>query len=56
MKKLFAIAALTVISTATMAFFGLKPSEQKERNLYPILENNLYGYIDKTGKVIIKPQ
>lgn len=48
MKLIFRILILTLLSANT---FG-----QNTEKLYPIFEDNLYGYIDKTGKTIIKPQ
>ncbi len=34
----------------------LGPASHAQNTLYPIFEGNLWGYINKTGKVVIKPQ
>lgn len=48
MTRTFIIIILTT--------FYLKTFGQNVDRLYTIKDNNLYGYIDKTGKTIIKPQ
>lgn len=48
MKRIFLIIILTT--------FCLKTLGQSTDRLYTIKDNNLYSYIDKTGKTIIKPQ
>ncbi len=48
MKYIFTIITLTILVSES---FG-----QATDKLYPITKGNLWGYIDNTGKIIIKPQ
>ncbi len=48
MKNLFSMLMLVTL--------GLKAAGQNSDKLYLITENNLYGYIDKTGKTLIEPR
>lgn len=50
MKMKITIAAILVLG------FTLSASAQKNEGLFWIRENGKYGYIDRTGKTIIKPQ
>lgn len=50
---------LAVVILGLVLLFGCGKSEslQEERNhLFPIEKDGKYGYIDQTGKIIIKPQ
>ncbi len=51
MKKI-----LLVILLLTFTAVGFAQTKDKEMPLFWIQEDGKYGYIDKTGKVIIKPQ
>ena len=49
---------LSILLILTFNFHHLVSSEPTEisKNLYPIIENGLWGYIDETGNEIIHPQ
>lgn len=48
MKYIFTIITLTILVSESCG--------QATDKLYPITKGNLWGYIDNTGKIIIKPQ
>jgi hypothetical protein len=52
MKNLIAVL-LTILSFSCQS---TTPTDKKSRDLFPIIENGLWGYINKSGQVIIKPQ
>lgn len=58
MKTLMLITALgSILISAGVLILAFRPATgQKGAALFPIIENGKYGYIDRTGKVIIKPQ
>jgi len=51
MKNLLLISLLFTISSVTFA-----QTKDKAMPLFWVMENGRYGYIDKTGKVVIQPQ
>ena len=57
-KTLILIAALgSILISAVALILPFRPAtNQKGAALFPIIENGKYGYIDQTGKVVIKPQ
>jgi hypothetical protein len=55
MKKTnFALTALTVAFILFCAFPA--QSQEKEKTLYPVLHEGKWGYINPSGKLVIKPQ
>jgi hypothetical protein len=53
MKQIIVIL-LTIITVSCQ--LDAQSPEKKKKDLYPIIENGLWGYIDKTGKEIIEPK
>lgn len=51
MKKLILVSLLLTLSSVVFA-----QTKDKAMPLFWVMENGKYGYIDKTGKVVIKPQ
>jgi hypothetical protein len=47
---------LLVSLLSTLIFFNVKNNDPKDQQLYLIVENGLYGYMNAEGKVIIRPQ
>lgn len=53
MKQLLAILLLF---TAFFAQLSAQSALEQEKKLYPIIENGLWGFINKSGDIIIEPQ
>jgi hypothetical protein len=50
---------LTVLLSVCLAFFILPTVSYAQNDtgrLYPVIQNGKWGYIDKTGKIVIKPR
>lgn len=50
------ILLTSLLIFCTISCATLKLNKEKVGNLYSIKVNDEYGFIDKTGRVIIKPQ
>lgn len=59
MKKLllFLLTCLILLTGSCIKQEEIKPEETKQSvPLFPVCQNGKWGYIDKTGKMVIKPQ
>ena len=55
-KKSIACVALAIVALI-LPFCGSEPApESAYSGLFPIIQNDKYGYINKTGQIVIKPQ
>ena len=56
MKKRIACGALAIVALI-LPFCGSEPApESAYSRLFPIIQNDKYGYINKTGQIVINPQ
>ena len=58
MKKIIFISSLLIFSYFDLDAFQVRPNEPHDpkRNRFPVIINNKWGFIDKTGKIVIRPK
>ena len=56
MKKVSILVVLMMIISLICGFQSKAEKAMETRTLFPVTQNGKYGYIDKTGKLVINPQ